>query len=142
MLGTLLGALLAGILQHFFTVSARRDRDRQALAAAVAGLLGAATDHRRHQYLRHVVRRSGDDEALDLRVGRYEAQSGVTKALTALMLATDDATLLRLAEDLVKASGAIKEHAHDDRLAIDDAAERAHQAHTAFQAAAARHLRR
>ncbi|MFF0428376.1 hypothetical protein ACFYUJ_28755 [Streptomyces sp. NPDC004520] len=141
-LGTLLGALVAGVLQHFFTLSARRDRDRQALTAAVAGLLGAATDHRRHQYLKHVVRRSGEDEGLELRVARYEAQSGVTKALTALMLATDDATLLRLANDVVDASGEIKEHAHDDRLAIDDAAERAHRAHAAFQSAAAVHLRR
>lgn len=140
-LGTLLGALVAGAMQHLITLSARRDRDRQALAAAVASLLGAATDYRRHQYLKHVVRGTGEAESLELQTGRFEAQCGVTKAVTALTLATDNATLLRLATALVDASSEIKNHAHDDRPAIDGSEARARRAHDAFQSAAAQHLR-
>lgn len=139
-LGTLLGALVAGATQHLITLSARRDRDRQALAAA-ASLLGAATDYRRHQYLKHVVRGTGEAESLELKTARFEAQCVVTKAVTALTLATDNATLLRLATALVDASSEIKNHAHDDRPAIDGSEDRARRAHDAFQSAAAQHLR-
>jgi hypothetical protein len=64
-IGTLLGAVTAGVMQHLTTVAARRDRDRQALATAVAALLGAATDHRRHQYLKHVMRRQRHEETME-----------------------------------------------------------------------------
>lgn len=141
-LGTLLGALTAGAMQHLTTVSARRDRDLQVLAAAVAGLLAAATDHRRHQYLKHVLRRMGESESLEFRAARYEARSGMTKAQTALMLATDDAELLRLAARLADASNEVGEPDHDDQVAVDEAGDRARTAHADFQAAAARRLRR
>ncbi|MFI6639039.1 hypothetical protein [Streptomyces sp. NPDC050504] len=142
-LGTLLGAVTAGAMQHLITLSARRDRDRQALSAAVADLLGAATDHRRHQYLKYAVRRPGEPaETFDMRAARWEAKSTMDKAMTALVLATDDPGLLRLAADLVAASCEVGEPAYDDRPAIADASDRTHQAHTAFETAAARHLRR
>ncbi|WP_344400627.1 protein kilB [Streptomyces longisporus] len=141
-LGTLLGAVTAGVLQQFATKSARRDRDRQALAAAVAGLLGAATDHRSHQYLKHVLRRQGGEETLELRAARYEARSAMTKALTALVIATDDPGLLALAERLVAASNEVGEQPHADRTAVDEAGNRAREAHAALQRAAANHMRR
>ncbi|MFF4364147.1 hypothetical protein [Streptomyces sp. NPDC001604] len=141
-LGTLLGAVTAGVLQRFATVSARRDRDRQALAAAVAGLLGAATDHRRHQYLKHVLRRQGGEETLELRAARFEARSEMTKALTAPVIATDDPSLLALAERLVAASNEVGEQPHHDRTAVDEAGNRAREAHDALPRAAAEHVRR
>ncbi|MEU0630632.1 hypothetical protein [Streptomyces sp. NPDC005989] len=142
-LGTLLGALAAGAMQHLITLSARRDRDRQALAAAVAGLLGAATDHRRHQYLKHASRRvGGTPEAPETRAARWEAKSAMTKALTALKLATDDPALLRLAGGLVDASREVGDPSDDDRPAIADSSDRTHQAHADFETAAAQHLRR
>jgi hypothetical protein len=141
-LGTLLGALTAGAMQHLTVVSARRDRDRQALAAAVASLLGAATDHRRHQYLKHVMRRKSEEETPEIRAARYEARSGMTKALTVLTLTTDEATLLRLAVSLVDASTEVGEPDYDDRAAVDASGDRARHAHTAFETAAAQYLRR
>lgn len=142
-LGTLLGALAAGAMQHLITLSARRDRDRQALAAAVAGLLAAATDHRRHQYLKHAGRGVGETpEPPETRAARWEAKSAMTKALTALKLATDDPELLRLAGTLVDTSREVGEPSHDDRPALVGSSERTHQAHAAFEAAAAQHLRR
>ncbi|MGC0387578.1 hypothetical protein [Streptomyces sp. SAI-129] len=141
-LGTLLGALTAGGMQHLTLVSARRDRDRQALAAAASALLGAATDHRRHQYLKHVMRRKGEEETPEIRAGRYEARSGMTKALTQLTLTTDDATLLHLAVALVDASNEVGEPDYDDHAAVDASGDRAREAHSAFETAAARHLRR
>lgn len=142
-LGTLLGALTAGAMQHLITRSARRDRDRQALAAAVASLLGVATDHRRHQFLKHVARReSTAPETPETRAARWEAKSAMTKALTVLTLATDDPALLRLAGDLVDASLEVGDPAYEERPAIDGSGRRAHQAHAAFQAAAALYLRR
>ncbi|MFD4916142.1 hypothetical protein ACFWNR_23320 [Streptomyces virginiae] len=141
-LGTLLGALAAGAMQHLITLSARRDRDRQALAAAVAGLLGAATDHRRHQYLKIAIRAAAEVETPEQRAGRYEAKSGMTKTLTVLTLATDDATLLRLAVGLVDASKEVGEPAYDSRMPIDGSGDRAHQAHAAFESGAAQYLRR
>ncbi|MFC7937847.1 hypothetical protein ACFU2J_16660 [Streptomyces sp. NPDC057387] len=141
-LGTLLGALTAGAMQHLTVVAARRDRDRQALADAAAGLLGAATDHRRHQYLKHVMRRKGEEETPEIRAARYEARSGMTKALTQLTLTTDDAALLRLAVSLVDASTEVGEPDYDDRVGVDASGDRARKAHTAFETAVARYLRR
>ncbi|MFF9984745.1 hypothetical protein [Streptomyces erythrochromogenes] len=142
-LGTLLGALAAGAMQHLVSVSARRDRDRQALAAAVAGLLGAATDHRRHQYLKHAERREGTaPDTPEARAVRWEAKSVMTKALTALTLATDDPVLIRLAGELVTASREVGDPAHDDRPTIPGSVPRANQAHAALRSAAAQHLRR
>ncbi|WP_326729175.1 hypothetical protein [Streptomyces phaeochromogenes] len=141
-IGTLLGAVTAGVMQHLTTVAARRDRDRQALAAAVAALLGAATDHRRHQYLKHVMRRQSHEETMEIRAARYEARSEMTKALTSLTLVTDDASLLGLADTLVQRSTDMGEPPHDDYDAVNAAGDRAREAHAAFQAAAAEHLRR
>ncbi|MEV2197115.1 hypothetical protein AB0I02_39990 [Streptomyces phaeochromogenes] len=141
-IGTLLGAVTAGVMQHLTTVAARRDRDRQALAAAVAALLGAATDHRRHQYLKHVMRRQGHEETMEIRAARYEARSEMTKALTSLTLVTDDPSLLGLADTLVQRSTDMGEPPHDDYDAVNAAGDRAREAHAAFQAAAAEHLRR
>ncbi|MEV8127748.1 hypothetical protein AB0P07_27340 [Streptomyces sp. NPDC085944] len=141
-LGTLLGALTAGAMQHLTVVAARRDRDRKALADAAAALLGAATDHRRHQYLKHVMRRKGEEETPEIRAARHEARSGMTKAPTQLTLTTDDAALLRLAVGLVDASTEVGEPDYEDRVAVDASDDRARDAHTAFETAAARCLRR
>lgn len=137
-IGTLLGAVAAGGMQHLMGVSARRDRNRQARAAAVAGLLAAATDHRREQYLKHVARRNGEADTRETRAARYEARSAMTKALTAVRLSgvTDD--LADLASDLVAASTALGDIPSEDRAAVDAAGDTARRAHAALEAAAAR----
>lgn len=88
------------------------------------------------------MRRKGEEETPEIRAARYEARSGMTKALTQLTLTTDDAALLRLAVSLVDASTEVGEPDYDDRVGVDASGDRAREAHTAFETAVARYLRR
>lgn len=133
--GTLLGVVVAGGMQYLMALSNRRDQRRQTLTDAVVALLGAATDHRSHQYLKVVARRDGLAETVEARQGRYAARSATTKALTALTVATQNPELLRLGRDLVDASFAI-----GDAADLDAAGGRARTAHDAFQNSAAHHI--
>ena len=137
-IGTLLGALAAAGMQHLATASARRHHDRQTRAAAIAELLAAATDHRMHQYLKHVARRDGQTDTLETRSARYAARSAMTKALTAVRLSGAPTGITGLAADLVTASTALGEMPSDDRAAVDTAGEAARRAHQALETAAVR----
>ncbi|MGW6741669.1 hypothetical protein ACWGDX_13235 [Streptomyces sp. NPDC055025] len=133
--GTLLGAVVAGGMQHLAAALARRDQRRREVAAAAEGLLGAATDHRSHQYLKRVARRDGLPDTGEAREKRYAAHSATTKAMTALMVATSDRRLISLARDLVNASFALGDA--DD---LDAAGDLARHAHNAFQTAVADYI--
>ncbi|MEU7697079.1 protein kilB [Streptomyces sp. NPDC039028] len=66
-LGTLLGAVVAGLIQHRTTRSARDaervDRRRVQALEAVAALASALATHRRAQVVREELRLAGADEA-------------------------------------------------------------------------------
>jgi len=142
-LGTLAGALTAGWMQHLTTTrtteAARAERRRQALVDAFPALLGALVDHRRHQYLKHVARREGRPDTADARAARYEARSGVTKAMAAVQMATRDADLLHTARAAVAATFALGEASHDQD-ALSEAGDLARAAHDALQDAAAAYV--
>ncbi|WP_069874455.1 hypothetical protein [Streptomyces malaysiensis] len=137
-IGTLLGAVVAGGMQHLVSMSARRDRDRQARMEAVVLLLGHATDHRRMQYLKHVARREEQTDTYETRKARYEARSAMTKALTAVRLSGVNEDLVALSAALVTASTALADAPSLDRAAVDAAGDDARLAHAALEAAAAR----
>ncbi|ATL88752.1 hypothetical protein [Streptomyces malaysiensis] len=138
--GTLLGAIVAGGMQHLASLSARRDRDRQTRTEAIDRLLGNATDHRREQYLKHVARREGQTDTHETRRKRYEARTAMTKALTSVQLSGANEDLIALAADLVTASTALGDAPSEDRAAVDTAGDTARQAHAALLAAAVRTL--
>lgn len=133
--GTLLGGLLQYAITAFGDRRATAERRRQALVDAVPTLLGALTDHRRHQYLKIVARREGSPDTVEAREQRYAARSAATKAMAALQMATQDRTLLDLARRAVDASFALGDAPDDNVQAAGDTARTAHDA---FQEAAAR----
>ncbi|MBU3865550.1 hypothetical protein KN815_16130 [Streptomyces sp. 4503] len=138
--GTLLGAIVAGGMQHLVSLSARRDRDRQTRTDAVARLLGNAADHRREQYLKHVARRGGQTDTHETRRVRYEARTAMTKALASVQLSGANEDLVALAADLVTASTALGDAPSEDRAAVDTAGDTARRAHAALLDAAVRTL--
>jgi alcohol dehydrogenase YqhD (iron-dependent ADH family) len=136
-LGTLGGALVAGLLQHLTTTrsehAARAERHRQTLAAAVPALLAALVRHREQQYLKIVARRTGATETEEDRRARYAARSAVTSAMDDLHMATRDDVLLSLAQEAVDAAIALGD-AEVDR---ESAGTRARVTHTALRLAGA-----
>ncbi|MGA5130815.1 hypothetical protein ACPCTO_13500 [Streptomyces olivoreticuli] len=137
-LGTLAGAVVAGLMQHLTAARTARaalaESRRQALAAAVPGLLTALVDHRAQQYLKVVARREGIREDLQARRARYATRSAVTSALDTLHMVTQDQVLLEVANEAVDASFAIGD---TEESALDAAGLRARQAHTALRLAGA-----
>ncbi|WP_405728909.1 pRL2-23 [Streptomyces sp. NBC_01537] len=140
-LGTLAGAFAAGWMRHLTTTrtteAVRAERRRQALVEAFPALLGALVDHRRHQYLKHVARREGQGDTAAARAARYEARSGVTKAMAAVQMATRDADLLHLAREAVNATFALGEASEDT---LSEAGDLARRTHNALQDAAAAYV--
>jgi hypothetical protein len=141
-LGTLMGAGVAGVMQHLTTTrtteAVRVERRRQALVEAFPALLGALVDHRRHQYLKIVARREGEPDTAAARTARYEARSGVSKTMAAVQMATRDGELLRLAHEAVNTAFALGDAPSDD--AVAEAGDRARQAHDALRDAAAAYV--
>ncbi|MFD7224754.1 pRL2-23 [Streptomyces sp. NPDC059892] len=140
-LGTLAGALVAGLMQHLTTSRTARaalvERRRQALVDAVPALLAALVGHREKQYLKVVARRDGLPDTVEARQARYAARSAVTSAMDSLHMATQDRELLDRAQAAVDAAMAIGDVPDAD---LDAAGLRARQAHTALRAASAAHL--
>ncbi|MEU2436587.1 hypothetical protein ABZ595_10335 [Streptomyces rubradiris] len=140
-LGTLAGAVVAGLMQHLTTTRTARaaaaERRRQALAAAVPALLAALVRHREQQYLKIVARREGREDTPQDRQSRYAARSAVTSAMDTLHMVTRDGALLALAQEAVDAAMAIGDVPAQE---LDAAGLRARRAHTALREAGARHL--
>ncbi|MFW6721005.1 hypothetical protein ACHZ98_12725 [Streptomyces sp. MAR4 CNY-716] len=140
-LGTLVGAVVAGLMQHLTAArnarTATAERRRQALTDAVPALLAAIVTHREHQWLKVAARRDGLRDAEGAREKRYAARSAVTSAMDALHMATDNRDLLTTAQAAVNAAMAIGDVPDDER---DAAGLRARQAHTALREAGAKAL--
>ncbi|MFI1183348.1 hypothetical protein ACH4UT_27890 [Streptomyces sp. NPDC020799] len=137
-LGTLAGALVAGLMQHVTAVrtarAERAERRRQALAEAVPALLAALVRHREQQYLKISARNEGLADTEEARQARYAARSAVTSAMDSLHMATADAPLLAVAQDAVDAAMAVGDVPVADR---EVAGLRARVAHTALREAGA-----
>ncbi|MEU2559403.1 hypothetical protein ABZ626_08725 [Streptomyces longispororuber] len=140
-LGTLAGAVVAGLMQHLTASRAARsasaEQQRMALAAAITALLAAVVRHREQQYLKIVARRDGREDDVEARRARYAARSAVTSAMDALHLTTQDPELLAAAQEAVDAAFAIGDVPAAE---LDAAGLRARKAHTALRLAGARHL--
>lgn len=140
-LGTLAGAVVAGLMQHLTTAHTARnataERRRQALADAVPALLAAIVRHREHQWLKVAARRDGLPDSAEARQARYAARSAVTSAMDTLHMATRNRELLTAAQEAVDAAMALGDASADE---LDAAGLRARQAHTALRDAGARHL--
>lgn len=105
--GVLAGALAAGLAQYFMHLVGRREWRREAVAAAVAGVLATSRAHRGKQYLKHGARRDGLVDTLEAREVRYEARSAMQDAMDVVLIDVPDAKLRRLSRDLVGASLAL-----------------------------------
>lgn len=132
-------AALAGVLLTQVTglVESRREKTawwRERLLEALAELLAAAVDHRRHQYLKIAARREGSSDTRETREARYEARSDVTKAMAAVQIATRDPEILRLAHQAVDTSFALGDAPDDE---VDTAGDTARDAHNQLQEKAA-----
>ena len=140
-LGTLAGAVVAGLMQHLTAArnarTAAAERRRQALADAVPALLAAIVTHRGHQWLKVAARRDGQPDTTEARQARYAARSAVTSAMDALHMATANRELLAAAQAAVDAAMAIGDVPESER---DAAGLRARQAHTALREAGAKAL--
>ncbi|MFJ2399833.1 hypothetical protein ACIOUE_00915 [Streptomyces xanthochromogenes] len=137
LIGALFGALATGLAQYAMHLVGRRERRREAVAAAVAGVLGTSRAHRGRQYLKHVARREGLPDTLEARETRYDAQSAMQDAMDAVITDVADAELRRLARDLVGASLALGDA---DPAALDTVGDRARDMTDALRAALARYL--
>ncbi|MFF3751281.1 hypothetical protein ACFYYH_12580 [Streptomyces sp. NPDC002018] len=140
-LGTLAGAVVAGLMQHRTTTrtarAAQAERRRQALADAIPALLGALVKHREKQYAKIADRRDGLADTVESRQARYAAHSAVTSAMDTLHMVTQDRALLDLAQDAIDAAMAI---GNAPATELDAAGLRARQAHTALRVAGAAHI--
>ncbi|GAA0613921.1 hypothetical protein [Streptomyces crystallinus] len=137
-LGTLAGALVAGVMQHLTasrtTRAAQDERRRQALTEAVPALLAALVRHREQQYLKIVARREERADTVEARQARYAARSAVTSAMDTLHMTTTSARLLAVAQEAVDAAMALGDVPTEE---LDAAGLRARQAHTALREAGA-----
>ncbi|MBP5942595.1 hypothetical protein [Streptomyces acidiscabies] len=139
-IGTLLGALAVGGLQHLAKCGERELARQTELRDAASLLLDGATDHRSHQYLKHVAVREGRPDTPEARQARYEAQSQMTKGLNHIEFATADARIRQLASDLVTYSKEIGNHPSEDYDAVNASGEMARSAATALRRAVADRL--
>ncbi|MEU2730545.1 hypothetical protein ABZ650_22790 [Streptomyces griseoviridis] len=139
-LGTLLGGLVTGILQHLITVSARRDRDRQEHRTAIADLLHHAAAHRGIQYRKHEARRGGEPDTDATRAERYDRRTAMTTALTRVRLSDVPAPVRAAAVALVAASIQLGDTDSHNDPAIQAAGDSARTAHDALEHAAVAYL--
>ncbi|WP_369377564.1 hypothetical protein [Streptomyces sp. cg36] len=141
MLGTLAGAVVAGLMQHVTTARTAREvaaeRRREALATSIPALLAAIVRHREQQYMKIEARRENREDTPEARQSRYAARSAVTSAMDTLHMVTRNTELLAVAQEAVDAAMAIGDVPADE---LDAAGLRARKAHTALRLAGARHV--
>lgn len=142
--GTLLGAGMAGLLHHLTAGRAERLaarlRHRDQVAAAARNLAAALIAYRRHAYIKINMRREGITEGMSqARIARYEAHSALTGSLVALRLTLPGPQVVAAAEAAVQASLALRDAAPDT---VDVPRLRTQAADEAFLDAAAHALTR
>jgi hypothetical protein len=118
--GTLLGGLLAGVVQAWTARAARRETraaDRRAEAlAAVTALLAGVADHRRTMWTLGDLRLSGadDDAVRAARDATHVTRSAITAPLATVSILTP--AVADAAEAAVQASYALRNAADQDAL--------------------------
>ncbi|MEV5594046.1 hypothetical protein [Streptomyces sp. NPDC052496] len=144
-LGTLGGALVAGVLQSHSTArseqAALRERLRREQQDAALALIRALKAHRRTLYTRWKLRTldASTEQQEAARFESWNTRSEVTDAQDALRLVTDDTGLLHRADAAVGTSFALSEVDDTTTQAdMDTRGDDARAAHAAFVAAAAR----
>ncbi|MFJ4633768.1 hypothetical protein [Streptomyces sp. NPDC088847] len=99
MLGTLAGAALVIVSQHWTDRRARAEAHRQEVKEATGQLLEAVLTYRELYWLWLAGVREGQHEASADRAARYRAHSAITNARDRLALATTHQTLIAAAEE-------------------------------------------
>ncbi|MFF0745664.1 protein kilB [Streptomyces sp. NPDC004111] len=137
-IGTLLGAIVAGGLQQATARRARREALRDKGLAAVADLAAALADHRRTMWHRESLRLAGADAAAiaDARDASYATRSAVTAPQTLVSILLP--ALAPAAAEAAKAAYALRDATSATQLS--DARTEALRAADALTEAAARHL--
>ena len=137
-IGTLLGAIVAGGIQQATARRTRREALHDRGLAAVAALAGALADHRRTMWLRESLRLSGaDDTAVaEARAASHTTRSALTAPHTLVTLLLPG--LAPHAERATAAVYALRAAATTEQLAA--AREQAKHAADALTKAASRHI--
>jgi hypothetical protein len=127
-IGTLLGAVVAGLIQQRTTRSTQTEARRTAAVTAVSNLAAALADHRRAMWVREDLRLSGaSSEAYEAaRAASHVTRSAVTAPHTTLAVLAPQ--LAPAAEDAARATYALRGAAdaatltrlRDDALAAAD----------------------
>ncbi len=149
--GTLAGVALASLTQHAVHARDRRERQQQAVADAVAGLLAAALTYREVFWLQLAAARDGHTPGPEDRAAIYSARTAVTGARDRLGLATADPGVILAADEaawsaielsdipLGRPDGAGR-FTPDIEQQLDTARTRARNAHTALRNVGAAHV--
>ncbi|WP_121833694.1 protein kilB [Streptomyces sp. S1] len=126
--GTLLGAVVAGLIQHRTTRAAQDETRRTAIVNAVSSLTAALADHRRAMWVREDLRLTGgSSEAYRAaRAASHATRSAVTAPHTALAVLAPQ--LAPLADAAARATYALRgaetagtlARLRDDALAATD----------------------
>ena len=137
-IGTLLGAIVAGGIQQAHARRTRREALHDRGLAAVAALAGALADHRRTMWVRETLRLSGADidAVAEARTASHATRSALTAPQTLVTLLLPG--LAPHAERAATAVYALRDAATAEQLA--DARDRAKHTADALTAAAAQHL--
>ncbi|MFG2183393.1 protein kilB [Streptomyces abikoensis] len=140
--GTLLGGIVTGAVQHRSAASARAadqaETRRQAVTEAIAALAAALADHRRSMWVREAARLKGatDTELAAARAASHATRSAITAPLVRLQVLAPD--LAPAAETAAQAAYALR--GAPDARTLDARREAALTAADALVAAAGRAL--
>ncbi|MEU7020939.1 protein kilB [Streptomyces sp. NPDC046203] len=124
--GTLLGAVVAGVLQHRLTrqerIAAQDSELRRERLAAVTNLVAAIAEHRRAMWARENLRLNGADSAVyeHARTASHTTRAAVTAPLTAVQILAP--ALAEHAETAARTTFSLRNAATEDILAARRAA--------------------
>jgi hypothetical protein len=144
-LGTLLGAVVAGVFQqrtaHRAERAATTEQLRRDRLNAVTELAAAASDHRRAMWMRETATLNNEpaDRIEELRAASYVTRSAITRPLVAVQVLLPEPAVSAAAKDMVSATYSMREHRQSSE-ALDAARKSARTAHDRFVTAAAEYL--
>ncbi|MET9535330.1 hypothetical protein ABZY02_33030 [Streptomyces sp. NPDC006649] len=144
-IGTLLGAIVAGAFQHTITGRAERAATAEQLRRdrldAVTTLAAAGSDHRRALWMRGEARIRGESDARleELRVASHITRSAITRPLIAVRILIPDPQVRAAAQAMVVAAYDMLD-AEPNIVALEAAQDAARSAHDRFVDAATAYL--
>ncbi|MFE7576334.1 hypothetical protein ACFU5Z_16535 [Streptomyces sp. NPDC057521] len=144
-LGTLLGAVVAGVFQQRSAsrgaAAAATEQLRRERLEAVTALAAAGSDHRRAMWMRGEAQlaRASDERLAELRAASHVTRSAITRPLVAVQVLIPDAAVRTAAKNMVVAAYCIQDRSHGVE-ALTAAREAARSAHDRFVDAAAAYL--